>query len=163
MNTPAPPTLIHRIVERCRAADYPPMISRLRSGWVVMGERQVFPGYCLLLPDPVVGHLNELPPPARAQFLSDMALLGDALLACTGALRINYAMLGNLEPALHAHVFPRHAGEPAATRNAHPWAMDWALAPAYGEELFGELKRRIAAEIASRSPSGAEQVMPLHK
>ena len=33
---------------------------RLPSGWVVMGERQVFPGYCLLLPDPVVDHLNAL-------------------------------------------------------------------------------------------------------
>jgi len=31
------------------------MISRLPSGWAVMGERQVFPGYCLLLPDPVAG------------------------------------------------------------------------------------------------------------
>jgi diadenosine tetraphosphate (Ap4A) HIT family hydrolase len=163
MNTAASPTAIHRIVERCRAADYPPMIARLRSGWAVMGERQVFPGYCLLLPDPVVGHLNELSPPARAQFLSDMGLMGDALLACTAALRVNYAMLGNLEPALHAHLFPRHAREPAATRSTHPWALDWNLAPAYGEEFCGELKRRIAAEIASRSPSGAEQVMPLHR
>ena len=151
MNSPAPPTAIHRIVERCRAADYPPMISRLPSGWAVMGERQVFRGYCLLLPDPVVPHLNELPPPARAQFLRDMALVGDALLACTGAIRVNYAMLGNLEPALHAHLFPRHAAEPAATRSAHPWAMDWNLAPAYGEESFGELRRRIAAQIACRS------------
>ena len=148
---PAPSTAIHGIVERCRAGDYPAMIVRLRSGWAVMGERQVFPGYCLLLPDPVVADLNELPPPARAQFLGDMALVGDALLACTGAIRVNYAMLGNLEPALHAHLFPRHAAEPAATRSAHPWAMDWSLAPGYGEESFGELKRRIAAEIASRS------------
>jgi diadenosine tetraphosphate (Ap4A) HIT family hydrolase len=163
MIMPAPPTAIHLIVERCRAGDYPGMIAELRSGWAVMGERQVFPGYCLLLPDPVVGHLNELPPPVRAQFLSDMALLGDALLACTGATRINYAMLGNVEPALHAHLFPRHAGEPAATRSAHPWALDWNLAPAYAEGSFGELKRRIAAEIASRSSSGAEQVMPLHR
>jgi diadenosine tetraphosphate (Ap4A) HIT family hydrolase len=163
MNTPAPPTAIHRIVERCRAADYPAMIAKLRSGWAVMGERQVFPGYCLLLPDPVVGHLNELSLPARAQFLGDMALIGDALLACTGAIRINYAMLGNLEPVLHAHLFPRHAEEPAATRTAHPWAVDWDLAPVYRAQAHGELKRRIAAEIASRSSSGAEQVMPLHK
>jgi len=27
----------------------PAVVSRLRSGWLVMGERQVFPGYCLLL------------------------------------------------------------------------------------------------------------------
>jgi len=128
-----------------------------------MGEQQVFAGYCLLLPDPVVGHLNELAPAARAQFLSDMALAGDALLAATQALRINYAMLGNVEPALHAHLFPRSAAEPAATRSAHPWAADWNGAPRYSEAGYGELKRRIASEIAARSPLGAEQVMPAHK
>jgi len=35
-------------------------------------------------------------------------------------VRINYALFGNLEPALHAHVFPRRADEPAATRTAQP-------------------------------------------
>jgi diadenosine tetraphosphate (Ap4A) HIT family hydrolase len=158
-----PATAIHRIVDRCRAADYPALVARLSSGWVVMGEQQVFAGYCLLLPDPVVGHLNELAPAARAQFLSDMALAGDALLAATQALRINYAMLGNVEPALHAHLFPRSAAEPAATRSAHPWAVDWNRAPRYSEEGYGELKLRIASEIAARSPLGAEQVMPVHK
>lgn len=145
-----PPTAIHRIVDRCRAADYPAAVAKLRSGWVVMGERQVFHGYCLLLPDPVVAHLNVLRPDERALFLSDMALVGDALLASTGALRINYAMFGNVEPALHAHLFPRHATEPAATRSAHPWALDWNLAPSFSEDLHGELKRKIAAEIERR-------------
>ena|ERR1700678_1367239 len=144
------PTLIHRIVERCRAAEYPGLVAKLRSGWVVMGERQVFPGYCLLLPDPVAAHLNALDAGERTSFLSDMALVGDALLASTAAVRINYAMLGNLEPALHAHLFPRYASEPEATRTAHPWALDWNLAPGYSEALHGELKRRIAAEIGRR-------------
>jgi diadenosine tetraphosphate (Ap4A) HIT family hydrolase len=144
------PTLIHRIVERCRAAEYPGLVARLRSGWVVMGERQIFSGYCLLLPDPVAAHLNALDAGERTSFLSDMALVGDALLASTEAVRINYAMLGNLEPALHAHLFPRYASEPEATRTAHPWALDWNLAPGYSEALHGELKRRIAAEIGRR-------------
>lgn len=110
-----------------------------------MGERQVFSGYCLLLPDPVVAHLNELSVEARGQFLSDMSRIGDALLAVTGAVRINYAIFGNVEPALHAHVFPRRADEPAATRLAQPWALDWSQAPKYGAALHGDLQRHIAA------------------
>jgi diadenosine tetraphosphate (Ap4A) HIT family hydrolase len=149
MSTRADPrTAIHGIVERCRAAKYPALLAKLPSGWVVMGERQVFAGYCLLLPDPVVPHLNALTSASRDQFLSDMALLGDAILASTSALRINYAMFGNLEPALHAHVFPRYAEEPAATRTAQPWALDWTLAPAYSDALHGDLKRRIAGNLA---------------
>jgi diadenosine tetraphosphate (Ap4A) HIT family hydrolase len=148
-----PPTTIHTMVDRCRAGDHPAAVARLRSGWVIMGERQVLTGYCLLLPDPVVPHLNALAPALRAQFLTDMALVGDALLAVTAGLRINYAIFGNVDPALHAHIFPRHAAEPEATRSAQPWALDWNAAPSYSEALHGELKRRIAADIKSRSGS----------
>jgi diadenosine tetraphosphate (Ap4A) HIT family hydrolase len=136
------------MVERCRAADYPGLVARMASGWAVMGERQVFAGYCLLLPDPVVPHLNALAGSARGQFLSDMALLGDAVLTATSGLRINYAMYGNVEPALHAHVIPRYVDEPVETRTAQPWAFDWSLAPAYTEEGYGELRRRIAAALS---------------
>ena len=75
-------TAIHRMVELCRANAYPAAVARLSSGWVIMGERQVLAGYCLLLPDPVVGHLNALSGSARARFLADMALAGDAVMAC---------------------------------------------------------------------------------
>ena len=143
------PTSIHRMVDRCRAADYPPAAARLRSGWVVLGERQIFAGYCLLLPDPVVPHLNALRAAERAQFLSDMAAIGDALLAITEAVRINYAMFGNVDPVLHAHIFPRRAAEPESTRTVQPWALDWNLAPAYSEAVHGDLKRRLREHLAA--------------
>ena len=41
-----------------------------------------------------------------------MSLVGDALLEVTDARRINYSILGNTCPELHAHVFPRFASEP---------------------------------------------------
>ena len=62
--------------------------------------------------DPAVlnpGKPEEVP---LGKFLADMAALGDAMLAVTGAARLNYEMLGNSDPALHAHVFPRYADEP---------------------------------------------------
>jgi len=156
-------TAIHRMVESCRGGDWPATVAKLDSGWVVMGERQVFPGYCLLLPDPVVDQLNALESVARSQFLSDMARIGAALLASTPAVRINYAIFGNLEPALHAHVFPRYADEPQAIRTGHPWALDWNLAAAYSDAEHGELKSRIARAISDRSSSGAEHVMPVQR
>jgi diadenosine tetraphosphate (Ap4A) HIT family hydrolase len=143
VSAPAPATAIHRLVDLCRATQCPAMVAQMPSGWVVMGERQVFAGYCLLIPDPVVPHLNALADADRGQFLSDMALVGDALMAATAALRINYAIYGNLDPALHAHLFPRRADEPPATRTAQPWALDWSLAPEYSDALHGDLRRRI--------------------
>jgi diadenosine tetraphosphate (Ap4A) HIT family hydrolase len=140
-------TAIHRMVRECRAGQHPACVAQVPSGWVILGERQVLPGYCLLLPDPVVPHLNALGATARVLFLQDMALIGDALLAVTGAVRINYAMFGNLEPALHAHVFPRFADEAPAQRTAQPWALDWSAAPPYDPAVHGELKRRIGAAL----------------
>ncbi len=141
-------TTIHRRVDRLRAGEDPTFIERLPSGWAVMGEQQVLIGYCLLLPDPVVPSLNALDRKERAAFLDDMAALGDAVLAATGALRINYAILGNLDPALHAHVLPRYANEPAENRTAHPWTYDWSLAPRFDATaqapLVAAIRRRLA-------------------
>ncbi|HXI47320.1 MAG TPA: hypothetical protein VNH39_01940 [Steroidobacteraceae bacterium] len=146
-------TSIHDLVERCRAGTLPSAIAKLPSGFVVMGERQVLPGYCLLLPDPVVPHLNALAPEARSRFLFDMALIGDVLLAITAAARINYAIYGNVDPALHAHLFPRDSAEPESTRTAQPWALDWNAAPLYSDGLHGDFKRRVGAELRKRYAS----------
>jgi diadenosine tetraphosphate (Ap4A) HIT family hydrolase len=143
-------TLIHRIVAQCRAAQYAPAVAQVPSGWLVLAECQVLPGYCLLLPDPVVPDLNALDGAGRGKFLADMAMVGDALIEVLGAVRINYAIYGNLEPALHAHLFPRHQSEPEATRTAQPFALDFAGAPAYAESAHAPLKARIAGSIRRR-------------
>lgn len=142
-------TAIHRRVDALRAGSDRGFIARLASGWAVMGERQVLPGYCLLLPDPVVPTLQALTGAGRAQFLMDMAALGDAVQKVTHALRINYAILGNLEPALHAHVIPRYQHEPAEYLTTHPWAYDWNAAPAYDPEQHRELRNRIHAALGA--------------
>jgi diadenosine tetraphosphate (Ap4A) HIT family hydrolase len=115
-----------------------------------MGMRQVLPGYCLLLPDPVVPDLNALQGAARHEYLAHMSLIGDALKSVTGAVRINYAIFGNVEPALHAHLFPRHAEEPAAIRSAQPWALDWDAAPTFSRAQHGGLKDRLMQELLRR-------------
>ena len=143
-------TAIHRRVAALQRGTDPTCIARLPSGWAVLGEQQFLRGYALLLPDPVVGTLNELRGDARQQFLADMAGLGDAVLAVTGALRINYAMFGNVEPALHGHVVPRYSDEPAALATAHPWAYDWNAAPRFDAQADAALLQALRARLAAR-------------
>jgi diadenosine tetraphosphate (Ap4A) HIT family hydrolase len=152
MTQPLPPvalsagtTAIHRRVAALRAHTDPTLIGRLASGWAVFGERQFLRGYALLLPDPVVPTLNALQVAARLQLLDDAAALGDALLEATGALRINYAVFGNLEPALHVHVVPRYLDEPGPLRTAHPWSYDWDAAPAFDAERDAPLREALRA------------------
>lgn len=102
------------------------VIGRVPSGWLVLGDVQFLRGYSLLLPDPVVSDLNVLDENRRSQFLHDMTVLGDALLEVTEAYRINYQIMGNLEPALHAHVFPRYLTEPEPYRTSIPQSYEQA-------------------------------------
>jgi diadenosine tetraphosphate (Ap4A) HIT family hydrolase len=143
----APDTAIHRRVAALRAGTDPTCIARLASGWAVFGEQQFLRGYALLLPDPVVPTLNTLQGAPRAQFLLDMGRLGDALLQATDAVRINYAIFGNQEPALHAHVVPRYHDEVAGLRSAQPWAYDWTAAPRFDAAGLAELGRTLQAAL----------------
>ena len=142
-----PDTVIHTQVAAARDGRDSRVIARLYSGWAVFGEKQFVRGYALLLPDPVVPTLNALGAQERTGFLLDMARLGDALLKVTGAIRINYAIFGNQEPALHAHVIPRFLDEPEAMRTAQPWAYDWSAAPQYDRVAVRELAEGLRREL----------------
>jgi diadenosine tetraphosphate (Ap4A) HIT family hydrolase len=142
-------TRIHQQVHAAGAGALPRVIARLVSGWAVLGDPQILPGYALLLPDPVAPDLNALTGHARQQFLDDMARLGDAVLAVTGAERINYEILGNVEPALHAHVIPRYVWEPPARRRTAVWLHDWTAAPPFSPEGDARLLQALARQFGS--------------
>jgi diadenosine tetraphosphate (Ap4A) HIT family hydrolase len=143
-------TLIHKRVRQCQAGEYPKTICRLSSGWVVLGDVQFLRGYSLLLPDPVVPHLNAMDIQTREKFLVEMAAVGDVVLEVTGAVRINYEMLGNVEPALHAHIFPRFDDEEEELRLKPVWFYDWDNAPAFDIDRDHEIMRGIAAGLQRR-------------
>lgn len=97
----------------------------------MIGDVQPVPGYCVLLPDPVVTDLNALSENDRRVFLEDMTRIGDALHKVTSTYRINYEVLGNAEPALHAHIFPRYLTEPDEVRWGPIFCKyNWKLLPA---------------------------------
>ena len=145
-------TAIHRRVLACRAGTDPTLVARMPSGWAVMGDPQVLRGYCLLLPDPVVSHLNAMVPEAQSAFLADMACLGQAVVELTSAIRINYAIFGNVEPALHAHVLPRFADEPEAMRTANPWGYDWNTARRFDADRDGALLAALRSRLQVAPP-----------
>ena len=140
-------TAIHRDVESLREGGDPRLIARVPSGWAVMGREQLLVGYCLLLPDPVVAHLNDFSGEDRNQFLRDMARLGDAVMQATNCVRVNYAIFGNLEPALHAHVIPRFSDEPEEFRTKPYFAYDLSAAPRFDPVVHGGMLEKIKAAL----------------
>lgn len=143
--------LIAERVAQAHAGTNPTVVTRLPSGWVVIGDVQFLPGYCLLLADPVVPSLNDLCAAARVQFLQDMARVGDALLKVTGCYRVNYEILGNSEPELHAHIFPRYLTEPEERRRMPAWFYDWHSAVRFFPEVHGPWIHALRGELGTEA------------
>ena len=134
-------------VEAARKGENPTVVRRMPSGWTVMCDWQKLPGYLILLADPVVASLNDLTGRQRRQFVTDMALMGDALLQVTDAVRINYQILGNLDPFLHAHICPRYAWEPDELRTRETNRYDKSAGPFFDAQRDRELMDKIRAAL----------------
>lgn len=145
-------TVIHQRVEAARAGTNPTVICRMPSGWAVLCDTQFLRGYSILLPDPVPSDINALDRQKRAEYLLDMTILGDALLEVTGAYRINYEILGNLDAALHAHIIPRYMTEPENLRKGPAFFYDQAYRNSVMFDLTRdkELLKQIADAIRRR-------------
>lgn len=79
-----------------------------------------FPGRLILVLKRHHEHLDELSEEALQVFSVRMARWGAILRRGTGAARVNYAVLGNIQPHVHAHLVPRFpADEPFPERP--PW------------------------------------------
>jgi diadenosine tetraphosphate (Ap4A) HIT family hydrolase len=117
----------HDRVGSARRGENPMVLARMRSGWAILGDTQFLPGYCLLLSDiDGVNHLTDLDRAARAEFLDDMGLLGEAIVAACNGLdpsfrRINYEILGNADRGLRVHLFPRYGWEPEELAGGAVW------------------------------------------
>ncbi len=79
-----------------------------------------------MVDDPTVERLTDLPRPRRLAYLESMDRLGEAVeRACREAdpafRRINLEILGNTDPYLHAHIWPRYEWEPPDIRVGPVW------------------------------------------
>jgi diadenosine tetraphosphate (Ap4A) HIT family hydrolase len=95
----------------------PTVMRRLDAGFACIGDVQFLPGYCVLLVDtPDVQRLTDLPRHRRLEFLADLDLAGEAVERVCGRRdpgfrRVNLEILGNTDPYLHAHIWPRYDWE----------------------------------------------------
>lgn len=106
-------------LEAALKGENPTVVARLESGFVVLGDSQMLPGYCVLLAYPIVESLEALPFAKRLTFLRDMTLLGQAVKDVYNANRINHGIFANYDLYLHAHVWARYAYE-VEERRKHP-------------------------------------------
>jgi diadenosine tetraphosphate (Ap4A) HIT family hydrolase len=139
----------------------PTVLRRLEAGFAVIGDVQFLPGYSVLLvDDAAVQRLSELSRGKRLAFLTDMDRLAEAVeRACKrldpGFRRVNLEILGNTDPFLHAHVWPRFQWEPTDLGGRPVWLYprerwsdeQYALGPRHDvlRETIGEELDQLAS------------------
>ncbi len=125
-------------------------IATLPSGTVFLQDDGDFRGYCILVYRRHVVELFDLSESERHAFVEDGAAVARAVSCVTGALKINYAMLGNLAPHLHLHVIPRTADD--GWWGQSPWARPDSQKRALPVADLAALREKLTAAIESACP-----------
>ncbi|MGH8014430.1 MAG: HIT family protein [Candidatus Binataceae bacterium] len=97
------------LIERVASGQFADTVAELPHSWIILGDAQFYRGYCVML---AKRHVTELHLFERADALAlfdELMALGEAISNATNPLKLNYECLGNQQPHVHWHVFPRQA------------------------------------------------------
>ena len=108
-------------LENIRAGKAPNLIAELDNSYVVLGDAQFYRGYCILLAKHHAQELFELPLEEARGLADELRSVAKAIYNVVKPLKLNYECLGNLEPHVHWHVFPRYESEEEKLRRAPVW------------------------------------------
>jgi len=114
--------LICSRIAAIQSGDNPYFVAEIETGYIVLGDYQFFRGYTLLLSKQHVTELHDLAAPVRQQFLHEMSLVAEAVFRAFRPRKLNYELLGNGEPHLHWHLFPRYPDDPSPGTTS--WKVD---------------------------------------
>lgn len=131
----ARPCGICALIERCRVGSYADFVAELPHSFVILGDAQFYRGYCVVLARRHVNEVHLMPPEEARALLDETVAVGRAIALVARPFKLNYECLGNLEPHVHWHVFPR--AETDAMRAAPVW-------------LRSEAERKVALENSDR-------------
>jgi diadenosine tetraphosphate (Ap4A) HIT family hydrolase len=98
-------------------------VADLRLSRLYLSKNQFISGYCTLVCAKHVREPYELTGEEQALFFGDMMRVGKALERAFNPVKMNFQLLGNEVPHLHAHIVPRYYGDPAPSRPIDPGAQ----------------------------------------
>ncbi|HUN59841.1 MAG TPA: HIT family protein [Candidatus Binataceae bacterium] len=105
------PCGICRLIERATAR-FDDFIAELPRSWLILGDAQFYRGYTVLLAKRPVNEIHLMPRGEAHELLDELIAVGKALSAVVQPHKLNYECLGNQEPHVHWHIFPRSLEDP---------------------------------------------------
>jgi diadenosine tetraphosphate (Ap4A) HIT family hydrolase len=140
------------IIEKSRNGSLLDWIAELPRSWLTLGDAQFYKGYCVLLAKRHVTELHAMPRGEAHELLDETLAVGRTLAEVLKPLKLNYECLGNQEPHVHWHIFPRYQDDPL--RLAPVWVRPEAERRIPLEERARtELVTAIRRELLRRLPA----------
>jgi diadenosine tetraphosphate (Ap4A) HIT family hydrolase len=100
------------IIERITAGTFTDLIAELPRSWLILGDSQFYRGYCVLFAKRHITEMHQMPRGEAHELLDELIAIGKTLERVVKPAKLNYECLGNQEPHVHWHVFPRSAEDP---------------------------------------------------
>jgi diadenosine tetraphosphate (Ap4A) HIT family hydrolase len=137
-------------MEKIRAGAFPDFIAELPNSFVILGDAQFYRGYCVLFAKRHATEIHLMPQAEARALFDETVAVGAAIATIMKPLKMNYDCLGNVEPHVHWHVFPRYESDPM--RRSPVWARPEserkvALDERDRRELIAALRKQIASAI----------------
>jgi len=96
------------MIDRIKAGAFRDFVAELAGCYVILGDQQFYRGYCVLFAKLHATELYLMPADAARLLSDEMRLVAEAVAAVAKPWKMNYECLGNAEPHVHWHLFPRY-------------------------------------------------------
>jgi diadenosine tetraphosphate (Ap4A) HIT family hydrolase len=100
------------IIGRIESGEFSDLVAELPRSWLILGDAQFYRGYCVLFAKRHITEMHLMPRGEAHELLDELIAVGKTLERVVKPLKLNYECLGNQEPHVHWHVFPRYIGDP---------------------------------------------------
>jgi diadenosine tetraphosphate (Ap4A) HIT family hydrolase len=100
------------IIGRIESGSFDDLVAELPRSWLILGDAQFYRGYCVLFAKRHITEMHLMPRGEAHELLDELIAVGKTLERVVKPQKLNYECLGNQEPHVHWHVFPRYAEDP---------------------------------------------------
>ncbi len=112
---------ICQLIERIKAKEVSDLVAELPQSFVLLGDAQFYRGYCILFAKRHATELYLMPADEARALFDEMRTMAEAIAAVVKPWKMNYECLGNTEPHVHWHLFPRYETENEELRRGPIW------------------------------------------
>ena len=109
------------MIDRIKAGKFRDFIAELDESFVILGDQQFYRGYCVMFAKMHATELYLMPADSTRALSDEMRSVAEAIATVVKPWKMNYECLGNSEPHVHWHLFPRFETETPELRRGPIW------------------------------------------